>query len=196
MSSSDARATSALAWLFGTVAIAAAALLLATWLVDPLGQLPGARLCAPGMKRLGDETRDVLAVMRQPQEAFLGTSRVARGFAHEDVEAMLRRPAANLGLSAASIEDVDHLARHAMRAAPVGRLWIGLDFAQFGGMAAPGRTLRLPTYDTSAEGVARRRARFDGEANRATHHLAIEPERLARPAANLGLSAASIEDVD
>ena len=186
MSSSDARATSALAWLFGTAALAAAALLLATWLVDPLGQLPGARLCAPGMKRLGDEPRDMLTLTRQPREVFLGTSRVARGFAHEDVEALLDGPAANLGLSAASMAEVDRLARHALRNAPVWRLWIGLDFGQFGETTTPGRALEPRDEGLSPRAAALRRGLLDPEAARATLRLALEPGRCARPEAGRG----------
>ncbi len=126
-----------LAWLLGTAALLAAAVLAVAWLVDPYGLLSarsggGAGLCAPGI-RVDDDRylKPVLIRLRQPEEVVVGSSRALWAFHEESFSRRTGRRTVNLALSAATLEEIDLLVRQAVYEAPVRRVWIGLDFGAF-----------------------------------------------------------------
>lgn len=181
MSSSDLRPGEFLAWLAASTAALVALLLVATWAVDPLGQIPASpRLCGEGIK-IGNSGKALVAAARRPEEVLLGTSRVVAGFAGDDVRAVLGPRAANLALHAASLEEVDVLARNALAAAPVKRLWIGLDFAMFLPSPREARRFSLPAPRMSPRAAGWRYGLFDLNAVQATMLTAMSPGRCASP---------------
>lgn len=135
MSSSDSPRRF-LAW-FGAVFVAAlSVLLLLTALVDPRGLVaqafpgfPGP--CTRGMVHDDRAAKRALPELRSATEAFLGNSRVAAGFAAEDVREALPGPAINLAINAATLPEMaGHLDR-LLRRAEVRRVWVALDFGMF-----------------------------------------------------------------
>lgn len=123
-------------------AIIAGVLLAATALADPTGLLVASGwprgLCAAGLKVRDDRAwKPYMAAIHLPEQAILGSSRVSRGF---DSRAFgpAGGKALNLGMSSATMSDIDALARKTIEEAPVRRIWIGLDF---GAVADAGATV-------------------------------------------------------
>ena len=181
MSSSSLSPTAFLGHVFAAALLGAAPLLFATYLVDPLGQIPGGGgLCAEGIK-IPERAKPIIAAARHPQELFLGSSRVLHGIAGDDARALAGPRAANLALVGASLEEVDLLARNALQVAPVARIWIGLDFAMWLPRRGDARPLRQPRPGLSANAAGLRYALFDTAAIRAALSAARSPELCRRP---------------
>lgn len=108
-------------------------LVAATALVDPYGMLEGrggsATICAPGIKN-----RDGMGLMlslprvHPPTEIITGSSRVIWGFRQRDMQSPTGSTVLNLGLSSATMPDIDRIVRGAAANATLERVWIGLDF--------------------------------------------------------------------
>jgi hypothetical protein len=138
MSSSEPRAAGRrfLVVLFTAFALMLGGIVAATAVVDPTGLLVGAGwregVCAPGLK---DAQNPVFMGARsrlfQPTEIIVGSSRVMRGFEHDDLAAGDGTSAISLGFTAASMADIDGIVRDAIAEAPIERVWIGLDFGAF-----------------------------------------------------------------
>lgn len=181
MSSSELAPGPFLLRLAAAAAAAVALLLAATWAVDPLGQLPGTPpLCADGIK-IGNSGKALIAAVRQPEQVLLGSSRVAAGFSRADAEALAGPGTANLAVHAASIEEIDVLARSALDTAPVRRLWIGLDFAMFLPSRRETRRFAVPAAGRPPHAAAWRHGLFDLNAVQATVLTALRPGRCRRP---------------
>lgn len=135
MSSSDSPRRF-LAWFGGAFFAALAVLLLLTALVDPRGLVAQAfpgfpRPCTRGMIHDDRAAKRALPDLRNASEAFLGNSRVAAGFAAEDVREALPGQAINLAINAATLPEMaDHLDR-LLRRTEVRRVWVALDFGMF-----------------------------------------------------------------
>lgn len=133
MSNSSAR--SFLAAFAATGALASAAALVLTALVDPTGFAgllwpDKPQLCAAGL-RGGAISRAAIAARIRPDQVMTGNSRVQAGFATEDVRTLLQGRPANIGIQGAVWEDLDLLVRRAVREASPRRVWIGVDFGMF-----------------------------------------------------------------
>lgn len=187
MSSSDPAAAGR---RFVIVTFTAAAMMLggvigATALTDPTGLLvaggwPGG-ICAPGIKSMDDRTlKPVMAAVHRPDQIILGSSRVVRGFDSRGL-----RPedgvVLNLGMTGATMTDIDVLARGAVDAAPIRRVWIGLDF---GAVAFADTSLIDPSRPDPFAGsrsTALRHGLLSPEALKATLGLARYPGACAMP---------------
>lgn len=106
-------------------------------LADPTGLLVGAGwhqgLCAPGIKDRGDIDRlRAVAQARRPTEIIVGSSRVIHGIDRDALGPSDTSRFANLGLSSATVIDIDRTVRAAVVVAPVKQVWIGLDLSAFG----------------------------------------------------------------
>ena len=115
-----------------TVVLMLGCLFGATAATDPTGLLVAggwpAGLCAPGVKVMDDRVRKpAMLSVHRPDGIILGSSRVAGGFDGRGL-----RPedgtVLNLGMTGATMTDIDALARRAADETPVSRVWIGLDF--------------------------------------------------------------------
>ena len=175
---------------FVIVTLTAAAVMLggaiaATAFTDPTGLLgaggwPGG-ICAPGIKSMDDRTlKPVMTAVHQPDQIILGSSRVVRGFDFRGL-----RPedgvVLNLGMTGATMTDIDTLARGAVDAAPIRRIWIGLDFGAVAfadtSLVEPSRPDPLPGFGSAAL----RHGLLSPGALKATLDLAGHPGACARP---------------
>lgn len=116
-----------------SLALAAAAMLLVIWLVDPTGLLRGAGLspdiCASGFVSSDDRyVKPIVAASHHAPEVLVGSSRVAYAFAPGHFGG---REVANLGFAGANLEGIDAMVRHAAERRMVRRIWIGVDFGTF-----------------------------------------------------------------
>jgi hypothetical protein len=181
MSSSSLSPAAFLIHLLAAALAGATLLLSATFLVDPLGQLPGGGgFCAEGIKD-EESAKALVPATRRPLELFLGSSRVARGIAGDDARALAGPRVANLALNAGTLEEIDMMARNAMRLAPVKRIWIGLDFVMWFPDRRGARPLRRPRSGLSPEIAGLRYGLFDIAAVRATLSVAFDAELCRRP---------------
>jgi hypothetical protein len=135
MSSSDSPRRF-LGWFSGVVLAVVASLLGLTALVDPRGLvaqlLPDApRLCERGIIGGDRAAKRILPQVRRATDAFLGNSRVAWGFAAEDVRTLIPGSAINLGVEAATLPEMSEQLDGLVRSSSVRRVWIALDFEMF-----------------------------------------------------------------
>lgn len=173
---------------FVAIALAAAggltlAAFAATALLDPFGMAavagPLNGPCAAGIKVMDEVVvRPALPAVHQPSDILVGSSRTVRGF-DEGAAAMLGGGAVNLGQTGGTIETIDLMTRRAIDAAPVSRVWIGLDF---GGAALPGAEPPQPTARiASARMTALQTGLLSPQALKATLAMATRPSACGRP---------------
>lgn len=183
MSSSDdasVQAKNFLVWMTAAAALFFSMLVIATYIFDPTGilasQWPGAgQVCLPGIRA---EPRQVLPAqvrLQRPREVFLGTSRVAFGNAEADIRERLGPSVMNLGLSTATLPEVDGLLRYAWSVGPVQRAWIGLDYTMFYGDGLSRADLEWPSAASSDPGMALAIGLFHSNALSATLSLFRNP---------------------
>lgn len=187
MSSSDPAAAGRrfVGTALASVLVMLGALFAATAATDPTGLLVGggwpSGLCAPGVKVMDDRIhKPAMLSVHRPDGILLGSSRVARGFdgrgLHPEDGTVL-----NLGMTGATMTDIDALARKAVDETPVSRVWIGLDFGAF----AMAET--APVEMPPGEGRAAPRVRalwhglFSPRALKATLGLLLDPAACATP---------------
>lgn len=188
MSSSDPAAAGRrfVVTTLGSVVAMLGAIVAATAATDPTGLLvaggwaPG--LCAPGVKVMDDrDLKPVMSAVHRPDGIILGSSRVVRGFDGQGLnpeDGMVL----NLGMTGATMTDIDALARKAVDEAPVRRVWIGLDFGAVA-MAEPALTdmPRPEPRGVDPRLASLRRGLFSPEALKATLGLLRHPGACRAP---------------
>lgn len=168
-----------------TTALLLGGIIAATALTDPTGLLAAGGwsggICAPGVKSMDDRTlKPVMAAVHRPDQIILGSSRVVRGF-----DARGLRPedgvVLNLGMTGATMTDIDAIARGAVEEAPIRRIWIGLDF---GAVAMAETSLIDPSRPepfVGSRSASLRHGLLSPEALKATLGLARHPAACATP---------------
>ena len=158
----------------------------ATALADPYGLLgrPDALplACAPGVKsRDGPELVLSMPQVYPPTEIITGSSRVIWGFRQADMLNPAKGTVLNLGLSGATMPDIDRIVRIAAASPTLERVWIGLDFGAVALAESRYPTASLPTGRTSPRVAAFRHGLLSPGALRATLSMVRHPQTCTEP---------------
>tara|TARA_R110001606_G_scaffold12306_11_gene53606 strand:+ start:27436 stop:28341 length:906 start_codon:yes stop_codon:yes gene_type:complete len=116
-----------------------------------------------------------------PTEIITGSSRVIWGFRQTDMLNPAAATVLNVGLSGATMPDIDRIVRAAAASPTLERVWIGLDFGAVALAESRFPAANLPTERTSPRLAAIRHGLLSPGALRATLEMVRHPQTCAEP---------------